>query len=738
MRTALKIFFGAILLLIVLFVGFFTYAFIVTFDAKVDFNKLKSVEKSVCYYAANGEKIEENDGNNQVVSLEEIPKYTVDAFIAIEDKRFYEHNGIDFRALCRALFNNIKSFSLKEGASTISQQLIKNTHLSNEKTLKRKLIEIKLTKELEKNMSKNEIIETYLNTIYFGENCYGIVDASERYFSKKPSELSLSESAVLAGLIKAPSSYSPVKNIEKSKIRRNVVLKEMLLQNKISNEEYKIAKASEIEVSNEKDTSFYDYVYLVSKEVEKYAERSGNYYEKLNVYTFFDAKKQEVVESEVDCDGECLKSAVIYGKMNRCEAYYSTVGDVCRQMGSVIKPVGVYAPAIEKNIIFELSPILDEKADFNGYSPSNYGEKYSGYISAKDALKYSKNVCAVKVLDSLGVDESAEFLQNQGINVSDNDKALSLALGATEKGEKLTNIAASYGTFVNGGYYYSPTCIDKITDKNGNVLYSGEEFGKKVYQKDTVFILNDMLRSTVTEGTAKRLRYSNVETCAKTGTVGFDDGNTDAYTVSYNNENIVAVWYGSAENSLLNNSVTGGTLPCDCAKNIWNKIYDGVYTPFVNECDEVVNLSIDKECYDNEHIILLADSLTPKRYTISGFFKKNYTPKMTDKKCSEPKVENIETQVNQKRILIRLCLTKYAKATIYKIINGVEVKMFDTGENGDLEFIDFDVKKGEDYEYFVIPYCETTTKVVYGEKVFLPKIKVPTYSVDTDWWRIVE
>ena len=193
-------------------------------------NKLVNLERTVTFLDINGDKYCEVSDGIEVTELSDIPQHTQKAFVAVEDKRFYKHNGLDYKGMIRALFNNVKSLSLKEGASTISQQLIKNTHLSNEKTLKRKLAEIKLTTKLEKEYSKNEILEKYLNTIYFGDNCYGITRASKHYFDKEPKDLDVNESAILAGIIKAPTNYSPTTNPKKCFERKNLVLKLMYKQ----------------------------------------------------------------------------------------------------------------------------------------------------------------------------------------------------------------------------------------------------------------------------------------------------------------------------------------------------------------------------------------------------------------------------------------------------------------------------------------------------------------------------
>ena len=227
MKKVFKVFCAIILLVLICIIGVLTYYFISTMNVKLDDEKLINLQQTVTYYDVNLNVFAEEVNGVNITEIEKIPSHTINAFIAIEDKRFFSHKGVDYKGLFRALINNFKSMSFKEGASTISQQLIKNTHLSSDKTLNRKLAEIRLATILEKKYSKTDILEKYLNTIYFGENCYGITNASKRYFDKLPSELSINESAMLAGIIKAPSNYSPFANLDKCIKRKNVVLKEM-------------------------------------------------------------------------------------------------------------------------------------------------------------------------------------------------------------------------------------------------------------------------------------------------------------------------------------------------------------------------------------------------------------------------------------------------------------------------------------------------------------------------------
>ena len=401
MKNSLKIVFLILSAMFIVVLGFVLFFNVVTFNVKLDESKLINLDRMVCYYDKNNDLITEEINGKSISEFVKIPEHTKNAFIAIEDKRFYYHNGIDYKGLGRALLNNVKSFSFKEGASTISQQLIKNTHLSNEKTIKRKLVEIKLALELEKRFSKDEILEKYLNTIYFGDNCYGITSAALHYFNKSVEDLTIGESATLAGIIKAPSNYSPLADYDKCTSRRNIVLKEMFSQGYIDETSYNNLLNTPIKIYTENAEQIqYDFLYYARKELNSLIESSPYKNRNLKVYTKFDKEAQSIVENNIkDNKIDANKSAVMLSPHGNVCAYYSTCANEKRQFGSTIKPLLVYAPAIELDVVNSATLLLDEKTDFNGYCPSNYNDKYYGYVSVKDSLAKSLNVCAVKLLN---------------------------------------------------------------------------------------------------------------------------------------------------------------------------------------------------------------------------------------------------------------------------------------------------------------------------------------------------
>ncbi|MBQ3493901.1 MAG: transglycosylase domain-containing protein, partial [Clostridia bacterium] len=418
-----------------------------------DINKIKHSQINLNLYDNQNRPIEETNKAVCFVNLNTLPKHTKQCFISIEDKNFYEHNGLNYKRMAGAMLKNIKAMKIKEGASTISQQLIKNTHLSSEKTFTRKFNEILLTKQLEKILSKDEILEYYLNVIYFGDNCYGIENASQHYFSKPAKQLNLLESATLAGMIKAPNIYSPIKNSQKSLERRNVVLYELYQDNKINFQDYIKLKSSPLEtnVSNPKDefhNSYSQACYEEASRILKMPEKQiaiGEY----KIYTYFNKEKQETLKQAIkqyDFDYDC--SAISMTKTGEIEAYVGKsnlkIIDIKRQPGSAIKPILVYAPAINENIISPLTQINDEKIDIDGYSPSNVSNKYNGYISVRDCVAKSLNVPAVKTLSYVGVEKAKNYAKMCNIEFDGNDNNLSLALGGMTYGTSLKQLTNSY------------------------------------------------------------------------------------------------------------------------------------------------------------------------------------------------------------------------------------------------------------------------------------------------------
>ncbi len=697
--------------------------------------QLTSFEQSITYYDADNNKMFTQSNGTEITKLTEINDYVKKAFISIEDKRFYKHKGIDYKGLIRATLNNIKSLSFKEGASTITQQLVKNSFLSNEKTIKRKLTEMSLSKKIEKKYSKDKILEMYLNTIYFGENCYGITSASSHYFNKKPIDLTLDQCALLAGLVKAPSIYSPTNNYEKCMNRRNLVLKEMFNQNYITESQYNEYKnkRTNLDLNKQNSISFFDD--LIDNQLENLNVSPYNRY-KMQIYTTIDSNLQSFINNLLNDDTDKFdKTIVVLSKDAEICAIGSTCNIVKRQIGSTIKPLLVYAPAIENNFISPASQILDEQTNFNGYSPSNYGNKYYGYVSAKKALSNSLNIPSIKILNGNGVQKSSEYLRKMNFEIDDDDLNLPLGLGAKKQGENLITLANAYTTFMNDGYYKKYTIINGFSYKKVEKIINSRNFPTKIYSNDTTFLINNMLLDCSKNGTAKKLNSLNFDISAKTGTVGNSNGNTDAYSISYNKEYCVACWCGNYDNTLLDNNITGGGKPTQLAYNVWNYIYKNKTAPdFFVKPDNVELVSLDKESYNNQQLEI-ADKNSPERYIIKEYFKKNNLPKSISNRFSLPKIEKPILSVNNNEINIQLCLTQYYDAKIIKIKNGKKTTEYDTKNFSDKSFFVDYINDNSVYEYKIIPYYKNNEEIFFGEEIILDKIKLPTNNVGNDWWK---
>lgn len=694
-----------------IFTLFFIYLFFVFFIlfnfnllnnfSSVPFNKnkLNFTQNYVQVFNKNNKPITPNLYETKSVQFEEIPKHVINAFISIEDKNFYQHKGINYKRIIKATLKNIKTHSFAEGASTISQQLIKNTHLTNKKTLKRKIDEILLTKKMENSLTKNEILTAYLNAIYFGANTFGINSAAQRYFSKNVSELSLSESATLAGIVKSPKKYSPINQPDNCLKRRNVVLREMLKDGKISHEEYNNEIKTKLNLNINSNflgnNNYYNGSIEEACNLLKISEKDlliSNY----KIYTYQDENLQKIVEDEITNVNEIANniakqknvdglSVVIDNKTGGIKAFYGkseyNLNNVLRQPGSVFKPIISYAPALENNIITPLTPILDEKYSSGTYLPKNYQNKYYGWITAKDALAKSLNIPSIKILESVGIEKAKNFAQNLNINFSNNDNNLSIGLGGLTNGIKILDVANCYQSFANNGKYIKCGFIKEIKDANNNIIYKHSENGKQIMKDSTAFLITDMLKESVENGTCKKLKNNKVEIAAKTGTVGINNTNkenSDLWNISYTPENTLCVWCGSTTTSFLNKSLSGGNLPTIIAKNIYEK------QKFINTKFEVPasvkQVKINKLDLENNNKLTLATEQTPERYILKNYFAEDFIPK--------------------------------TYSTIFNKIDGINLKLSKI-ENRNI-YLNFEAKNY--LEYQLIRECEDKKEIIFSCK----------------------
>lgn len=396
--------------------------------AVLDKARLENVNKTVTVLDNDGNTVNDAiyDNNKIFTDINSLPDHTAAAFIAVEDKRFYSHHGVDYLRMISAAKNNLFSGSFKEGASTITQQLVKNTHLKNDKTISRKIQEIRIARDLERHYTKDEILEMYLNILYFGNNIYGIGTASYVLFDKSPSELSLHESALLAAIINNPSRFNPYSHPDAALSRRNSVLEKMRNQGYISSDECKAAQNEELVVSDKRNIlNQYINNCIVEAEnilgIDKSDLFSGGY----TILSYYDSGLQGQIDkliSDNTVENGIINIIIADNENGRFLANSgNSLADLScrkRQPGSTIKPFVSYAPALEMKNVYTVTPVLDEKTTFGDWTPSNFNDKYYGWVSVEDSLMKSLNVPAVKLMEMNGVEQSKKIAGKFGITLA--------------------------------------------------------------------------------------------------------------------------------------------------------------------------------------------------------------------------------------------------------------------------------------------------------------------------------
>lgn len=512
--------------------------------------------------------------NIEGVSIKQIPDQLIQAVISTEDQRFYKHDGINYFAIAKAFVQNTMSGDIVAGGSTLTQQLAKNAFLSQERTYTRKFKELILTKRIEQKYSKDEIMERYLNQIYFGEGAWGIQRAAQTYFGKDVSELSLSESAMMAGLIKAPSLLSPFKDMEKSVQRRNVVLSLMEKEGYISKKEMEKAKEQQIVLQGKKIDDYegkYPYYldHIIAEAIQKYDLTENEILSGgLRIYTEMNPEIQGAVE-EVFKDKSLFPesqpdqliqsgavfinpstggiSALVGGRGEHTFRGFNRATQLKRQPGSTMKPLAVYTPALEQG--YEMFDMLqDMPINLGGYQPMNYDRQFRGQVSMYDAVIHSYNVPPVWLLDQMGLKYGINAVERFGIKLEEKDQNHGLALGGMNKGTSPLTLAQAYSAFPNKGLRTEAHAIKRIVDAEGNVIGKWQNNATKVTDEKVAAKMTYMLKGVVEEGTGKNAKVDGWEIAAKTGTteVPFanEEGTKDHWFVGYTPEIVGAVWMG--------------------------------------------------------------------------------------------------------------------------------------------------------------------------------------------------
>ena len=627
-------------------------------------------------YDGNGDQIAElHGGENRIsVSLDEMPDYLIDALIASEDERFYEHNGVDYRSVMRALVVDLVDslrtgeVTFTQGASTITMQLVRNVLGEYEKQIPRKIKEALLAVEFEKDYEKDEILYYYMNEIYIGPSVYGMQAASEYYFGKDVSDISLSEAALLVGLVRNPGYYSPYTNPENALNVRNTVLG---LLAEYKPELYGVsaieAKSDDLVVF-EGDNDGADYMYpwyvdyVISEGTEVLTDlgydSSYIYTGGLRVYTVLDPYVQQVLEEEYANDenfpdsntADIVESAMaivepntghikglVGGRVYTARRGFNRATDLVRSPGSTIKPLVVYGPAVELG--YGSGTMIDDSpVTYGSWSPNNDDHTYMGRITMRTAIMRSRNVCAVKLLNQIGVETGYEFGLKLGLPLDVTDSGnLAMALGGLAYGVSPLDMAGAFATFASEGIFTEPYAISRIEDAQGNVLYEAQPQREEVFSAQTAYIMTDMLCSAVNGGTGTAAKISGWQTAGKTGTnelpSAADDpdyagknGTKDAWFCGYTTALTGAIWMGydnkKDEDGTLQylTNLYGGTYPARLFNTVMTRALENYENRDFTRPDGVVGVSVDTKSG------MTPSELTPSEYISSELYNANSTP----------------------------------------------------------------------------------------------------------------
>ncbi len=652
-RTKLKVILISQIILLALILGALAFYFFGGYAKKIhqlkaDADALVSsstvdtfrASQTSVVYDTNGEEITvvKGEKDSYYLTFDQIPEGVKGAIVSIEDKKFYKHRGVDFKAIVRAAVAMVKNQKITQGGSTITQQLARTVFLSNEKSWERKVEEIFIAVGLEHKYSKEQILEFYLNNIYFANGYYGIEAAARGYFNKGVAELSLADQAMLCGIPNNPTIYDPVENPDNAVARRNRILKQMYEDGKILEDTYEEAIQQELKLNRPKREK-YDYVetytyYCATRalmemngfefrndfadqaEKDAYDEAYDEMYEDCQktlftggyrIYTSIDLNAQNELQTSIDegvseftdttedgiyelqAAGVCIDNetghvtAIVGGRsqdfsghtLNR--AYQSF-----RQPGSSIKPLIVYTPQLERGYTPD-SIVNDQK--FEG-GPSNSNGTYSGNITLRSAVEQSKNTIAWKLLEELTPKVGLEYLKAMNFSkIDERDEVPAVALGGFTYGMSAVEMASGYATIENDGVYREPTCIERIEDAKGDVLYEASTDGKTVYEQNASRMMTDILTGVMTRGTARGLDLGDMPSAGKTGTT---NDHKDGWFCGYTRYYTTAVWVGYDTPKEMQ-SLSGATYPGHIWQDFMKKIHEGKepldFEPYVSYND---------------------------------------------------------------------------------------------------------------------------------------------------------
>ena len=584
---------------------------------------------------------------------DEIPETVRQAFLAAEDSRFYEHPGVDARRMLGALWRDMRTFSFREGASTITQQLVKLTHLSGKKTISRKTNEIALALQLERRMSKDEILAAYLNTVYFGEGAYGIESAAQTYFGKNAAELNAAEAALLAGIVKAPSACSPFENPAQARKRRTYVLSRMEELGYLSEDEEANMRALPLPETRFSEAD--EYPWYRDEALRESCERlnvsadellSGGY----TIFTALNPKAQTSAETLFEsasafpadaADGTKAQAAfcavdpqtgairaLVGGRNYTVRRGLNRATQSRRQPGSAFKPVSVYAAAVDALGLSPSSILDDSQRTFDGqYTPANAGGKYHGLVTMRTALSHSYNAASVSLIEFTGIDLAREYALRMGLPLSDSDNYLSLALGSLTYGVTPAELTAAYAALSNGGRAVQAHTVEKILDRNGRTVYEFTPPLRRVMTEESAYLITSMLTTAATSGSASALSRSGVSIAGKTGTAACSAaGNRDIWTVAYTPDLVACAWMGfdnTDDQHMLPASEGGSGKPARLLAAFFRENASGARFSVPNG---ITTVRLDRQLLNEGHVSLLAPADAPQALTVSEVYVRGHEP----------------------------------------------------------------------------------------------------------------
>ena len=619
-----------------------------------DVNTFKANQTSIVY-ASDGSVISTLKGekDSYYVSIEEMPVDVVTAIVSIEDKKFFRHHGIDYRALLRAVKAMVQNGEVKQGGSTITMQLARNIFLSQEKTWQRKVEEMYIATELENKYSKNQILEFYLNNIYFGNGYYGIQSAARGYFDRDVESLSLSQIAFLCAIPNNPTLYDPVTNKDNTVSRRDRILKNMLDDGKISQMDYAQAVAEQITLNRPQALAKNDYVetytyycatralmeqqgfvfhedFKTDEEQQAYEDTYSALYSECQkklytggyrIFTSIDLSLQDELQQsvndtlsgytgvndegvyELQASAVCIDNdngyvrAIVGGRSQEFPGYtLNRAYQSFRQPGSAIKPLTVYTPSFEQSYTPD-SIVVDEPIEDG---PRNANGTYLGEITVRTAVEKSVNTIAWKLYDQLTPDKGLSYLKAMNFSrISPSDYRLATALGGFTNGVSALEMASGFATIENDGYYRTPTCIVKIEDGNGTVLYNSGQNPVLIYKKNAARMMTDVLKGVITNGTGKGLDLGDMPCAGKTGTT---NDQKDGWFVGYTRYYTTSVWVGYDMPKKLE-GLMGNTYPGKIWQSFMSKAHEGLepleFLPYARISDDLLQQQESGQPEDN-------------------------------------------------------------------------------------------------------------------------------------------